>query len=184
MSGASPALMLGGAQAVGGLAGSIAGNRGVRRAERSARGSAQVEANQTARSAALERVRRRREADALRARIRVLSSASGTGVGGSVAATINQATLDEATDLEIMRLNEEARIAEINAGLRARLIGLNNQRSNPFASALNAGLSGYTTGLALETGFERRDQYSAPLDVSTTDPRVITPSLLPPRPEF
>lgn len=184
MSGAEPAMILGGAQAAGGLASSIAGNRGVGRAQASARAAAQTEADQTARSAALERVKRRREAETLKARLRVLGSAAGTGVGGSLGAAIRQAELDASTDLQIIDLNEQARLNRINSGLRARMIALDNQRQDPLLSGLNAGLSGLSTGLALQTGFERLDQVSHPLDLSTTDPRVIRPSILPPRPEF
>lgn len=164
MSGAPPAaLALGGAQAIGGAVTTSARNRGLRRAAGSARSAAQTEIDQTARSAEIEKRKRRQEAATIRARLRVLGSAAGTGVGGSVDAVFRQADLDEALSLAVIEENRNAEIARINSGLNARLVGLDNQRQSVLGSALTAGFSGLTTGLTLATGFERLDQVDDPL---------------------
>lgn len=174
MSGAPPAaLAIGGAQAVAGGVQASARNRGLRRAAGSARESAQSEIDQTSRAAALQKLKRRQEAAAIRGRLRVLGSSAGTGVGGSVDATFRQADLDEALSLAVIDENRRNAIVRANSRLRAQLVGLDNQRQSVAASALGAGLSGFTTGLQLAQSFEQLDQVNdpipTPVDTSLTN---------------
>lgn len=177
------AIGLGGLQGGMGLYGASQANKGARRSARAAGAAAQVEADQTSRAAALERYKRRREAEMVRGRIRTLSSTAGTGVGGSVAATLRQADLDAATESAVIAENERAGLDRISSELTATEIALGNQTRSVLLSGLTMAMSGISTGLSLGAGFERLDQVSQPLGQFPTVDNSLT-ALNAPTPSF
>lgn len=177
------AIGLGGLQGGMGLYGASQANKGARRAARAAGDAGQVEADQTSRAAALERYKRRREAEMVRGRIRTLSSTAGTGVGGSITATLRQADLDAATESAVIAENERAGLDRISSELTATEIALGNQTRSVFLSGLTGALSGISTGLSLGAGFERLDQVSQPLGQLPTVDNSLT-ALNAPTPSF
>jgi len=150
-------LYLGASSAGVSLFGSLAANKALSKQADAANKAAQVRIDTQSRAFQIDQIKRRNRAELIRARIRLLGSSSGTGVGGSIAALDRQALLDQAFNSEIARANLRAANTETKSKLAAVLAGIDSKKRVPFADALVSGAQGFATGLSLQQGIDQRN---------------------------
>lgn len=145
------ALAVASAAAAGG--GALANNSAVKRSERAAVKSAQVERNQLASQAVLERTKRALDLDRARGRLRVLAADAGQSLDGSFGLLMDQAVLDYQLNQRIADANYASQGARLQSGLEAQFAALSGQKQSPLFAALQGGVQGAMAGHAIDGFF-------------------------------
>lgn len=144
-------LAIASAAAAGG--GALANNASVKRSERAAVKSAQVERNQLASQAVLERTKRALDLDRARGRLRVLAADAGQSLDGSFGLLMDQAVLDSQLNQRIADANYASQGARLQSGLEAQFAALSGQKQSPLFAALQGGVQGAMAGNAIDGFF-------------------------------
>ncbi len=124
-------------------------NKAVKNSQAAARRAAITQGNQIEDAAKLERLKRKRESDQIRARIAVTGAAAGVDPAGSYADLERQVGFDENLNLDIIDTNRRNQIARVNSGAQADITALGAQTRNVLLDAFTSGAQGVSTGLSL-----------------------------------
>jgi hypothetical protein len=125
-------------------------NQAVRRSMQARNRQAEVQNKQIAQQAAVEKMKARNEAARIRGRIRVAGAESGAGLGGTFAQLLTQADYEDLLNESIINTNRDNAFGASLAGLQVDMSSLSAQGQSPLIAAFQGGLSGLSTGLAIE----------------------------------
>lgn len=145
------AIGLAGASAGLSLFGQSSQNSAIRSGMRSAHNAARLQMQQTANAGALEQQRIRQQSARALGSVRVAFAGRGAS-GGSADAIARQIALDSATDQMVVGQNVQNRIGRIGTSYEAEVQALKARTSPLILSALQGGISGFQTGLAIQSG--------------------------------
>lgn len=126
-----------------------ANNRAVRRSMEAAARGAEEQSRQVVDQSEVEAMKRRNEADMIRARLRV--AGADAGIGDAIGGLMSQANYDEALNREILDRNTVNQQRLIHSGLQADLAALKGRAVNAVLAGISGGLSGATTGLQISS---------------------------------
>jgi hypothetical protein len=129
-------------------------NRAVKKSMRVAEKNAKITRQQLGDAAELERRKSLQEAGRIRGRLRTSAAESGLDFTGAYTALERQAAIDEATNRAIIDQNEYNQGLRIASGLEADLASLASRGQNTILSFVQGGISGASTGLAIQSGIK------------------------------
>jgi hypothetical protein len=136
-------------------------NRAIKKSMRAAEKNAEITRKQLGDAAELERRKLLQEAGQIRGRLRTSAAESGLAFTGAYAALERQAAIDEATNRAIIDQNEYNQTLRLYSGLEADLASLASRGQNALLSLIQGGLTGASTGLAIQTGINNIEAANA-----------------------
>lgn len=123
--------------------------RAAKRSARSTRESAQLQLNQNAQQAALERIRVRQRRRQAEGRLAVTAADAGVGTGETFDLLLDSLGTDAAISERIVDLNLTSRRRLLESGVRRQVQELEARTPNFLLSTLEGGLGGFQTGLSI-----------------------------------
>lgn len=125
-------------------------NKAVRKAAGTTRAASELQARQLMDAAQLERQKAALKAEQARGRIRVAAASAGFAPdAGTFAALSQQEAIDYAMNQAILQRNSQNQINAVLSGGSADIARLMSQRENALISAVQGGIMGAQTGLAI-----------------------------------
>lgn len=145
----------GAGQGLLGLYGAVSQNERISQVMNTNADAAEAEYAQIDNAATLEMKKRHIDVHRARSRLRVLAGDSGLDFGGSFAVLDRAAGIDEQINNAIIQENAQATKRRIASGLAADFARAQAGAMNPLSTALQGGLSGFSTGLQIGNGIDR-----------------------------
>lgn len=153
-------------------------NKAISASIKSQRSAAAAQGKQISEQAALEKLKRQREAEQVRGRLRVAAGEAGVGTTGSFGALLRQSDFDLALNQSIIEKNRESQAARVASEFRAGAISTAAQGQNVGLSTLSGGLAGLSTGISIQSAIKSLgDQLKASREAAAAqrDATRITP---------
>lgn len=154
-SGTNLGIGIGAAQGLMGIYGAYSQNRRIQNVMNADAANAQVQYGQINAAATLEQQKRSNDVHQARSRLRVLAGDSGLDFGGSFAELDRQASIDQQINDSITKENAYQNKQRVASGLSATLTQLASSSINPLTQGVQGGLSGFSTGLSIQSGLDR-----------------------------
>jgi hypothetical protein len=129
-------------------------NKAIEQQQDLAQRNAELQSDRLRRQAEIERMRTAREADQIRGRLRVASTAAGTGRGGTYQALARQATVDESLNLQLIGENLNSQLQATRLGAQSQFAELDAGISNPLLASFTGALGGAQAGLSIGRGVQ------------------------------
>lgn len=139
-----------------GIVPSILGNRGVSQSQRAAAQAQGVEAQQVAEQQALGLFNNARTVARLRGQSLVTAISGNFGSQGTED-VVRIADIEGAINDAVIRQNAANNQLRIRSGGRAQQVQLNNSRQSGFLAGIQGGISGLSTGLAIDGALQQQD---------------------------
>lgn len=143
------ALLAAGAASYSSYAGAKAQNEGLKKAAEADQAAASIQARQVNEQKRTQRDRALQESAKLRAALQVSAGEAGIGLGGSTQQRANQVAFNTAEQIAAIERGAGNNIMAINSQSLARQTTLAGQAVSTTGAAVQGGIQGLSTGLAI-----------------------------------